>query len=229
MNFIKKIKSNHYFKKLKNNKIKIDDIDEQYLTSEICLFELQRNLDYFKNMPNQYKNKEMCDKAVLEQFSNIKYVPNEYRDSKMYYQVIDNLDNFCDYISFDEICDELKRFYIDKAIQYNPNYILSFKQDDLLEYNWIEAISNRESLVFKLPDIYKNNAFFKKIIDINPSFISRMPLDQLSQNLFDLSFKKNPNLIKYFPDQYITREMAEYIRLYMPEYIKRIPLRYQER
>lgn len=252
MSFIKKIKAKSLLKKLQNYKIKIEDIDEQYLTSEMCFLAVKRNVDYFKIMskelitqeiclyafsnnqslfayiPDEFKTHKMCEQIILQDSHNIKYIPKKYRDSHIYYRVIKYLDNFMDYISYDEVSDELKRLYIDSAIKNNPDYILNFDKDDLLEYNWIEAIISKENLVFKLPDNYKNNGFFKKIININPSFISHMPLDQLSQNLFDLSFEKNPNLIKYFPDQYITREMAEYIKLYLPEYKKRIPLRYQD-
>lgn len=252
MKLISKIKSNNYLKKLKSNKIDIKDIKERYLTSEICLYEIMKHINYFRMMskrlitqdicfyvfdncieyfefiPDEFKTKEMCIKAVSNNYYNIKYVPLKFRDDEMYYNVISNTDDFINVITFEEIGESLKRLYIDKAIKRNPNYILKADNNYILEYNWIEAINSKENLVFNLPEIYKNNNFFKKIIEVNPEFISKMPLDQLSQNLFDLSFKKNPNLIKYFPDQFITPEMAEYIKNYLPQYKKRIPLRYQD-
>ena len=251
MKLISKIKSKYYLNKLKNNKINISNIKEQYLTSEICFYEIKNHINYFRIMPSnlinneiclyvfnncidyfpfipdKFKTKEMCEKVLDNNYNNIKYIPNYYRNSDMYLCVINNLDDFINIISLEEVPNDLKRLYIDKSIKNNPSNILKIDNKYLLEYNWIEAINNYNNLVFKLPDNFKNNDFFKKLIDLNPEFISKMPLDQLSQNLFDLSFRKDPNLIKYFPDQYITKEMVEYIKNYLPQYIKRIPIRYQ--
>lgn len=253
MKIINKIKSYNYFKKLKNNKIKIKDIKEQYLTSEICFYEIKKHINYFRIMPkmlitndiciyvfnncidyfefipDKFKTKEMCKNAINNNYYNIKHIPNYFRDYNMYYNIINKTNDYYNIISLEELPDDLKRLYIDKSIKEKPSNILNIDKRYILEYNWIEAINNQNNLVFKLPNIYKNNEFYKKIISINPEFISKMPLDQLSQNLFDLSFRKNPKLIKYFPDQFITQEMVDYINNYLPQYKKRIPLRYQER
>lgn len=251
MNFIKKIKSDSYFKKLKNDKIEIKEIAFEYLTCEMCFFEIKRHINYFRIMPknlinkeiseyvfnkcidyfqfipDRYKNEKMINKAMNYDYYNIKYVPKSCRTAEMYYTVIKNVDDFIKIIDFDEIPDNLKRMYVDEAINYYPEYILEVDNSYISEYNWIEAIVNKENLVFKLPKQYKNETFFKKIIDCKPSFISKMPLDQLSQGLFDLSFEKNPELVKYFPDQYITKDMVNYINLYLPQYKRKIPLRFQ--
>lgn len=255
MNFIDKIKSNGYFKKLKNNKIEIRNIKEQYLTSEICFFEVKRHMNYFRKMPQnlinqeicsyvfdecieyfefipeQFITKEMCDKIVDDcgYYTNlVKFVPNKYRNNDFYFKIITSIRNFMEIINFEEVFDNLKQMYIDKTLELRPDYIIKFDNKYLSEDDWLKAINSNEELIGKLPNMYKNDNFYKKLIELNPDFIGIIPLEQLSQPLYNLAFLKKPELIKYFPDQYITKEMAEYVKQNLPQYIKKVPTRFQD-
>ena len=186
MSLIKKLKSNNYYKKLKNNKIEIKDINQEYLTSEICLYEIKKHvnyfrimpkkfinqeiseyvfskcIDYFEFIPDEFKTQKMCNRVINNSYYNIKFIPKKYRNNDMYFDVINNLDDFINVINFDDVPDNLKQIYVDKAINYNPDYILNADNDYVFEYNWIEAIKIKDSLVFKLPNKYKNKKKKKK-------------------------------------------------------------------
>lgn len=228
MNIIRRIKSRSFFKKLKNNIIKINQIPEIYLTKDICLYAFNSCIDDFVFIPEQFMTTTMCDKAVRYNYSYIKYVPKKYRSAQIYNQVMTNQSNFMDFIDIEELPNDLKRIYIDKCIKNRPKYLLHIDNNYLDENDWLQATISDKQLLNNLPKQHKTTLFFYKLIDLKPDFIAIIPIEMLSQPLYDLAFSRKKELIKYFPDKYITKEMSEYVKLNLREYIKKIPNRFQD-
>ena len=79
MKLINKIKSNIYFNKLKNNKIKISDIKEHYLTCDICFYEIKKHINYFRLMPKSLINNDICIYIFNNCIDYFKYIPDKYK------------------------------------------------------------------------------------------------------------------------------------------------------
>ena len=235
MGLFDNIKINNYFNKLKKGKITIRDIPNEYLTSDMCFYEIKRNIKYFINMDKSLINATICNyvfenniefiKYISEEFITeemvdkvidysiykncdlVKYIPKKYIDTNRYIKIIENISNFMSFIKIDDIPNEIRSNYISKAIKVDPYNILNY---DVSSNDWINAIVLNEDLLKYLPDKYKSHDFYKELIIRKPEYV--LSIDYKSQELYNIAFNIKPELINYFDKKYITEDMIKYVK-----------------
>lgn len=254
MNLMKKMRIKYYFNKLKNNKIDICNIDVEYLTEEVCFFEIKRDISYFFKMPKKFinqeicdyvfnvdfkyfefipdnfKNQEMCNRAIKHDSNLFKYVPIIYCNDYMFLEIINSNDDFIEIIDFNVLNNKLKEIYFDCMIclPYNDKIKSVFLDnlDYLKEKHWIYIVINDISFINFLPVKYQNIDFYKQILFHNTEILKKISDDDILQELFNYTLEKNSEVIFSFPKKFFNWNVVQYITLNFPDLVSKLPKEY---
>lgn len=222
----------------------LQNIEEKYLTYDICMNLVKKNGFEIEHVPNKFYDRKMCMEAVKNDGLSISHVSHIDREICMV--AIENNFRSLSLIPMKHRTKELCQF----AFEINTDSILYFPEELRTNEYIEEAFNNNNDLYYLLPEekrtrkikrnsLYYNgmiikhmknspNGLYRIALNTTPESIQYVPRGYLDQETCIKVVQRNGLLIKHIPSDLLTDKIVCAAINQNPESILNIPLCFQK-